>query len=300
MSDSESELIFSRLFHNDGNDPQPSVLLVAAHPDDEMVGAGARLRRWTNVGFLHVTDGAPRDMKDARESGFASREDYAQARREEFHKALGLLNISPSAEIALDFVDQETTAHLPEVAAQLQTALMDLKPDVVVTHPYEGGHPDHDSTAWAVAAACDRLKLDGQAAPLVVEMTSYHNGMYGMVAGEFLPDGNTLVVGHELTPEECAFKRRLYACFKTQQRTLRWFPIENESFRIAPRYNFSRPPHDGNSSTSSSNGAWMVAGGAPWLRRHPGTFNLPLFHETHRSERGVSFCPRRTRCSWGR
>jgi N-acetylglucosamine malate deacetylase 2 len=245
MSDSQSELIFSRLFLEDDSEPQPSVLVVAAHPDDEMVGAGARLGRWKNVGFLHVTDGAPQDMKDARESGFARCEDYARARREEFHNALGLLNLSPSVEIALDFPDQETTTHLPEVAAQLQVTLADLKPDVVVTHPYEGGHPDHDSTAWAVAAACDRLKLEGQSGPLVVEMTSYHNGIYGMVAGEFLPAGNTLVVAHELTPAECSFKRRLFACFKTQQRTLRWFPIENESFRIAPRYNFSKPPHDG-------------------------------------------------------
>jgi LmbE family N-acetylglucosaminyl deacetylase len=243
MSDSR-EQIFSRLFKED-NGEQPSILVVVAHPDDEVVGAGARLPQWRNISFVHVTDGAPRDMKDARESGFTNRDDYARARREEFHKALGLLNVSSRAELALNVVDQETASHMPELAAQLQSVLLDLKPEVVVTHPYEGGHPDHDSTAWAVAAACERLKQEGEESPLVVEMTSYHNGTYGMVAGQFLPDDGTPTVTHELTAQECLFKRRLYACYKTQQRTLRWFPIENEVFRIAPRYNFSKPPHEG-------------------------------------------------------
>src|ERR1051325_5216230 len=40
--------------------------IVAAHPDDETIGAGAYLARLSQAIFIHVTDGAPRDMRDAR------------------------------------------------------------------------------------------------------------------------------------------------------------------------------------------------------------------------------------------
>lgn len=245
MSDSQSYQIFSNLFQANPTAPLPSILVVTAHPDDEVVGAGAWLPRWKGASFLHVTDGAPLDMKDARESGFSNREEYAQARRQEFFAALELMKISAARQIRLDFIDQETALHLPEIATRLQRVFSELQPEVVITHPYEGGHPDHDSTAWAVAAACQRLREEGQRIPLVVEMTSYHNGTYGMVAGQFLPDGQSPTYRHELSATECSFKRRLFACYKTQQRTLRWFPMEAEAYRIAPRYDFSRPPHEG-------------------------------------------------------
>jgi N-acetylglucosamine malate deacetylase 2 len=245
MSDSQPVQLFNRLFEAHSEGPRLSVMVVVAHPDDEVVGAGAWLQRWSQVSFVHVTDGAPIDLKDARENGFANREDYARARRQEFQAALRMLNLASAEQVALNFTDQETASRLPELSSRLQSLFVEHQPDVVVTHPYEGGHPDHDSIAWAVAAACRRMRQEGQAAPLIVEMTSYHNGTYGMVTAQFLPDGTTPMFHHELTPQECSFKRKLYACYKTQQRTLRWFPIEAEAFRIAPQYDFSKPPHEG-------------------------------------------------------
>ena len=38
------------------------------------------------------------------------------------------------------------------------------QPDVVLTHPYEGGHSDHDSTAFAVHLAAGILRRDGRPA----------------------------------------------------------------------------------------------------------------------------------------
>lgn len=244
MNAAREQELFRKLFPPTGPGIG-SVLVVVAHPDDEVIGAGAWLKNREQISFVHVTDGAPHNMKDARENGFKTRQDYARARRKEFRAALNLLNIAPCRECVLPFTDQEASLHLCELASMLQALMVELSPEVVLTLPYEGGHPDHDATAWGVATARDRVREENGACPLVVEMTSYHNGTYGMLAGEFLPDDSATPIYHYLTPEQCAFKRRLYGCYGTQQRTLRWFPIEVEAFRIAPRYDFSRSPHEG-------------------------------------------------------
>jgi hypothetical protein len=62
---------------------------------DEVIGAGSRLTRlYGGVTQIYVTDGAPRDMRDARGAGFYTREAYAAARRRELAGALALAGIS--------------------------------------------------------------------------------------------------------------------------------------------------------------------------------------------------------------
>ncbi len=64
------------------------VAVVVAHPDDETIGAGASLHLLRNLLLIHVTDGAPRDLRDAQAAGFASCGAYAAARRAELQAAL--------------------------------------------------------------------------------------------------------------------------------------------------------------------------------------------------------------------
>src|SRR4051812_11427073 len=72
------------------------VLVVAAHPDDETIGAGPRLARLRAVQVVFVTDGAPADLRDVARLGFASRAAYASARAREADTALSLLGIDPA------------------------------------------------------------------------------------------------------------------------------------------------------------------------------------------------------------
>ncbi len=221
------------------------VLMVVAHPDDETIGLGAQLPRIKDLSLLHVTDGAPRDGADMRAQGFRSPEDYARARRRELHAALRLAGVDTARAQELAVPDQEAAPGMAWLACGIAEFFRNAKPDVVVTHPYEGGHPDHDATAFAVHAACHLLRAEGVQPPDLGEMASYHMGPTGIEVGRFLPAEGTVPVILALSPEGYELKRRMLDCFVTQRQTLTYFPIGAESLRLAPVYDFRRAPHAG-------------------------------------------------------
>jgi len=219
------------------------VLLLAAHPDDEVIGAGAQLPKWKDrVFILHATDGAPRNPRFAAEAGFESREAYAAERRRELLNAFFLTGISSFRQLAIP--DQHSMLRLPELTSAIAETIDQLEPDCVLTHPYEGGHPDHDSCAFAARAAL----LLSRPQPVLGEFTSYHAGQEGIETGEFLPApsrSRLSEITFTLTGEECALKRRMFDCYASQRNVLEWFTISTEKFRRAPDYDFSQPPHPG-------------------------------------------------------
>jgi LmbE family N-acetylglucosaminyl deacetylase len=221
------------------------VAFIVAHPDDEVIGAGgALLPRFPSCTIVHVTDGAPADQRDARNAGFRTRREYTAARRREAAEALALAHVSIEQIVELDIVDQQASYAVADLARDLARLLRGMRPHVVFTHAYEGGHPDHDATALAVHAARQLLIPDG-AAPALLEMTSYHARDGQFVCLEFVPHARFPSTTFELNEDECELKHRMFQCFRTQRDVLRAFPIGVERFRRAPRYDFTRAPHQG-------------------------------------------------------
>jgi N-acetylglucosamine malate deacetylase 2 len=220
-----------------------SALAVAAHPDDEVVGAAIWLHhhRHVDVHILHVTDGSPRDMQNARDLGFSTRDEYAKARRDELRAALALVGIPDQRCLSFAFPDKEAYLHLPALIDQIGTIVDSLNPELVFSPAYEGGHPDHDAAAFAVAAVKNRRSWFAHR-----EYPLYHaGGDGGMVTGTFIGRSSSEEEVIALTQTDCALKRRMIDCFRTQQKILSYFSLDCERFRDAPAYDFSEAPHSG-------------------------------------------------------
>ncbi|HEX7062850.1 MAG TPA: PIG-L family deacetylase [Woeseiaceae bacterium] len=231
--------------------PDPTLLarllVVVAHPDDETLALGPLLPQLRQATFVYATDGAPRNLTDAHAAGCATRDAYAGARRAELEAMFTQAGLTPGQARFCGLPDQEAMHALAWLARCVQRHIEESRAGLVVTHPYEGGHPDHEATAFAVHAACALLANEGRAAPAIVEAPCYHRRRDGRAAyGEFLAHpGMPQPRCRALTQDEQALKRRLLACFGTQAATLALFPLERQSLRRAPRYDFTCAPHSG-------------------------------------------------------
>ncbi|HEX8392775.1 MAG TPA: PIG-L family deacetylase [Longimicrobium sp.] len=224
----------------------PRVLLLAAHPDDESIGAGGMLPRLAeSVQVVHVTDGAPRHRRQWGRNEFADWDGYAGQRRREVLRALEVAGVPAESCRALGVMDNEVSHNLVALTHRLRELVEELRPDVILTHPYEGGHTDHDAVAFCTRAARTLLARAGGPAPAIAEFTSYHNLGGEKVVNRFLPFDGAPETEIVLTAEEKARKRRMYDCFPSQGNALRDMPIRVERFRPAPRYDFTAAPHAG-------------------------------------------------------
>lgn len=122
------------------------VVVIAPHPDDEVLGAGgttaALALRGARVVVLAITDGeasAPERVEELR-----------RVRPRESARAAATLGMTPSLSYALGFPDGRVRAH--DVEAVLVSL---LQPGDLVFAPWaHDGHPDHDEVGRAAQRAC--------------------------------------------------------------------------------------------------------------------------------------------------
>lgn len=215
------------------------VAVVVAHPDDETIGAGGHLAAMADLTLIHVTDGAPRSTQD--------REAYAAARRQELLEVAAIAGVPAERCLEIGMVDQEASFQLAELTTKLIQIFTSLDPDIVLTHAYEGGHPDHDAVAFAVHNARRFLAKRSTRIPAAIELACYHRNPEGeeMETGTFLPAPGVEPVVVPLSETQQARKKLMFSCYSSQREILAQFPLDIEAFRIAPAYDFTLPPHPG-------------------------------------------------------
>ncbi len=220
------------------------VALVVAHPDDETIGLGPLLKLLRGAHAIHLTDGARRDLRGFHAAGFRTSADYAKARAVELARALDLAHVPPERRHSFPIGDQQAFRHLPTIVAALDAYFQAQDIAAVFTHPYEGGHLDHDACACAVSLACLRMERRGLRPPAVMEMAFYHESEHGLVTQRFCEESEA-DVAIAFDQAESLARDEMLGAHASQTAILSLFREPLARLRPAPVYDFRRPPNRG-------------------------------------------------------
>ncbi len=135
-------------------DPGPAgrVVVVAPHPDDEVLGVGGLLQQLVQAGWVtemvSVTDGEASHPRSTR----ITADELVERRSRERDAAYDRLGVQPARLSRLGLPDGSVAAR----EGQLSQALADrLEEASLCLAPWRhDGHPDHDAVGRAAAAAC--------------------------------------------------------------------------------------------------------------------------------------------------
>jgi len=219
--------------------------IIVAHPGDEVVAAGYLICKLDQVTVVHVSDGAPRQMNFWEGVGFKRRRDYADARRNECVRALAIARVPRERIIDFDYAALELPNQLTTLAKRIMDFLPRSSSEIVLTHAYDGGHPDHDATAFATHAAVQLLERNGLKPPVIFELGLYPASDGRTRVLDFLPGPGREITTVVLDRKASELKAQMFDCFSTPGGPLKACPATVERFRSALKYDFRQAPNSG-------------------------------------------------------
>lgn len=183
------------------------VVVVAPHPDDEILCAGGILALAAEadipLAVVAVTDGEASHPESRRTADLAAR------RTDESLAALTALGVDPSVRLRLRVPDGSITLHEQAVTDEVSAV---LRPGDTCLTTWDGdGHPDHEATGRAVAKACAAVG----ATMLEVPVWTWH---WAVPGDPDVPWHRAAVV--DLPPHTAERKSAALQCFHSQVRPL--------------------------------------------------------------------------------
>lgn len=207
-------------------------LILVAHPDDESIGCGGLVQRMREAAIFLCTDGAPHIPAVWIGKGFRTREAYAEARYKEIQDVIKLGKVK-HREFMTGVADQQLHEKLPIVLKYLSAHIDSEKPNAILTHAYEGGHPDHDCCSFLASIVSKRFSVPAY------EMPFYWKSPAGpLVFQKFMnPSPNDFSL--DLSETEIIVKKKMFQAHRTQSAVLADFDLSREFFRLQPEYDYS-------------------------------------------------------------
>lgn len=121
-------------------------LIVVAHPDDEVLGAGASIWKWA-----HSDDTVDVCIMSIEAKARAFRPNDEELNND-FDKSATYLGINKKYEGTFPNIEMNTVPHL-KLVQFIESAIKDSEPDVVITHHPADTNNDHLQTSMACQAA---------------------------------------------------------------------------------------------------------------------------------------------------
>lgn len=235
------------------------ILIIAPHPDDELIGCGGRiikaLKKKEKIKIVYLTSGAIKSEPRRK----------AELRKRAVTKIAMSLDIKKSSLLFLNYYERSLTekVNISGLYKKLQKIVKNYNPDEIYVPAYEGGHIDHDIANFITSKLKNEFKI--------YEYQMYNNYFsfkkliqiilreiiklfskkyFYWDESKFIP-ANTKGFRLDITKQELNQKRGLIKRYKElaekpldgkEPRKL-VVPYKADLLRLLPKYNYMKAPH---------------------------------------------------------
>lgn len=158
-------------------------LIVVAHPDDEILGAGATIHKLISQGHKVAVA--------IMVSQAAARKDLSSTLSEDEAKALSIIGVEKTYHASFPNIKMNTVSHL-ELVQFVESCIEDWNAEAIITHHPSDTNNDHVQTSYAVQAASRlfqrRDNLPALKELLYMEVLSSTEWSFDTSANRFVPN----------------------------------------------------------------------------------------------------------------